>query len=195
MISVARRTSNSLRGGFTILEVVIVLAIAMLVVGGGMVAMYLSSDQQRLEGSVGEVELLAKRARALATLQQRPYALEFTPNGVGLMPYAEAILDEEEREYLKEEQLYMQENGVDMGEPVVRDYWSAEGDMLILVRRWSTGDWSELRRMGDRHVWRFDPQGICEPFGMRIEAESGSWIAVLFHPLTAAITETESEIR
>ena len=72
-------------------------------------------------------------------------------------------------------------------------HWMVEGDMQLLIRRWATGRWEGFQR-GDRQVWRFDPAGICEPCGVRIELEDGSWIAVLFHPLTAGITETESEI-
>jgi hypothetical protein len=78
--------------------------------------------------------------------------------------------------------------------PSKRESWRLDAEMQMLVRRWSVGEWELLKR-SDRHVWRFDPQGICEPFGVRIEMENGSWIAALFHPLTAGITEVESEIQ
>ncbi len=193
MTSAASQTSDRRRVGFTVLEMVLVLSLFMLVVGGGIAALYFNRDEGRLNDAVGEVEVLAKRARTLATLQQRPYALEFTRGGVALMPYGEATMDPDDRDMLIAEENDAIESGSQEVAPGKRDAWRTEGDMTMLVRRWSTGEWEELKR-NDRHVWRFDPQGICEPFGVRIELENGSWIAVLFHPLTAGVTEIESEI-
>lgn len=172
---------------------VMVLSIFILVIGGAVAALYFNRDEGRLNNAVGEVEVLAKRARTLATLQQRPYALEFTRQGVTLMPYGEAMLDPKDREQLIAEEEFAIAEGIENVKPSRRDAWFVEDDMLLLVRRWATGRWEEMKR-GDRQVWRFDPGGICEPCGVRIELENGSWIAVLFHPLTAGITETESEI-
>lgn len=170
-----------------------VLSIFMLVIGGAVATLYFNSDQRRLNDAVGEVEILAKRARTLATLQQRPYALEFTRQGVQLMPYGEAMLDPRDREQLIADEDAAREEGAVIEQPSKRDGWQTDGDMQLLVRRWTTGEWQVMKR-SDRQVWRFDPHGICEPVGVRIELENGSWIAVLFHPLTAGITETESEI-
>jgi hypothetical protein len=172
---------------------VLVLALFMLVVGGGIAALYFNQDETRLNGAVGEIELLAKRARSLATLQQRPFALEFTKDGVALIPYGEAALDLRLRETLMERGvLGADEEGPAFSEGKKND-WQIEPGMRLLVRRWATGEWEELKR-DEHHVWRFDPQGICEPVGVRIELENGSWIAALFHPLTAGIHEIESEI-
>jgi hypothetical protein len=180
---------------------VVVLSIFMLLIGGAVAALYFNRNEPRLNDAVREIEMLAKRARATATLQQRPYALEFTEQGVAMMPYAEALLDPEDREELIAEQQWLAEQAAMSGEVATsavtatprREHWMVEGDMQLLIRRWATGRWEGFQR-GDRQVWRFDPEGICEPCGVRIELEDGSWIAVLFHPLTAGITETESEI-
>lgn len=193
MTSAVRATSDLRRRGFTVLEMVLVLALFILVVGGGVAALYFNRDEARLNDAVGEIEVLAKRARTLATLQQRPYALEFTRDGVAMMPYGEAMLDPGDREMLIAEENFAIEDGVEVVNPGKRAGWGLEEDMMMLVRRWSTGQWEEMKR-SNRHVWRFDPQGICEPFGVRIELENGSWVAVLFHPLTAGITEIESEV-
>ena len=195
MISAARQTSD--RRGFTILEMVMVLSIFILVVGGGVAALYFNRDEARLNDGMGEIEVMAKRARTLATLQQKPYALEFTRQGVALMPYGEATLEPDDREALIGEEILNLEESEAAGEvvnPSKRESWRIDAEMQLLVRRWSVGEWELLKR-SDRHVWRFDPQGICEPFGVRIEMENGSWIAALFHPLTAGITEIESEIQ
>lgn len=194
MISAARKTSKVRRRGFTILEMVVVMAVAMLVIGGAIAHLYFSSDEARLNEAMNGVQMLSKRARTLSTLQQRPYALEFTREGIGLMPFGEATLGDDEREMLLEREAFLAEEQGPPERQSTRDFVAMDQDMTLLVRRWATGQWEEMKR-NSRQVWRFDPEGICEPCGVRIELENGSWIAALFHPLTAGVTETESEIR
>lgn len=185
MTSAARKKGDPRLRGFTLLELVVVLALAMMIIGGAAGMMYFNRDEARLNNAMGEVEILAKRARSLATLQQRPYALEFTAERITMLPYAEALMTPSDREYL--------EPGSG-GQQSINANFEVEADLRLLVRRWATGDWDVIERQ-DRQVWRFDPEGICEPLGVRFEMENGNWIAVLFHPLTAAVTETESEIK
>ncbi len=205
MISAARRTSKARRGGFTLLEIVVVLSIAVMIVGGGLAAMYFNRDEARLTAAYQDIEVLAKRARTIATLQQRPYALEFSDKTVSLMPYAEAVLDpgdrddvlasiEERRDY-SESFNFENESEIDQpsDQPPVRDSWTADPEMMISLKRWATADWIPITTR-DRHVWRFDPSGICEPVGLRVEVD-GSWVEVVFHPLTASVAGIESEIR
>ncbi len=187
MISAARKTSDRRPAGFTLLELVVVLALAMMVISGAAGMMYFNRDEARLNDAIGEVEILAKRARTLATLQQRPYALEFTQNQVNLLPFAQALIEPNDREGVVE-------MSGDISQPPVTASFAVEEDFRLLVRRWATRSWDLVERQ-DRQIWRFDPQGICEPVGVRLEMENGNWIAVLFHPLTASVTETESEIR
>jgi hypothetical protein len=172
---------------------VLVLALFILVIGGGISALYFNQDETRLNNAIGEIELMAKRARSLATLQQRPFALEFTKDGVVLVPYGEAALDEDLREALQARSASAPDEEPPSFSAGKSNEWVIEPGMRLLVRRWATGEWEELQRRNS-HLWRFDPKGICEPVGVRIELENGSWIAALFHPLTAAITEIESDI-
>lgn len=200
MTSAARKTNDGGRNGFTLLEIVVVLSIAVLIVGGGLSAVYFNRDEAKLTDAYQSIEVLAKRARTIATLQQRPYALEFRDKKVSLMPLAEAAMDVMDRQDVIDSQDagYSDDFG-DGGEfatsaqPVVRDSWQAEPEMLLFIRRWASAEWQPLTAR-DTHVWRFDPNGICEPVGVRIEVD-GSWTEVVFHPLTAAIASTESEIR
>ena len=178
-ISAVRKSSNR-RKGFTLLEIIVVLALTMLVIGGAIGAMYLNRDEARLKGSINDIEMLAKRARTVAVLQQRPYALEITREGVEMMPLAEAMIDPGERKD------WLQEDGV-------YDGWLKEEEMGLLVRRWASTDWLPLKR-DETHVWRFDPDGVCEPIGLRIQLENGNWISTSFHPLSAAPSDTEAYI-
>jgi len=194
MTSAARKTNDAaVRPGFSLLEMVVVLAVVAMVVAGAAGAMYFNRDEGRLTRAMGEIEVMAKRARSVASLQQRPYALEFSAEGVAMMPYAEALLPPEDRAYFAaSEQAAAGQPGAPA--PGVRVGFEIEPDFQMSVRRWATGDWHSIDRRA-RHVWRFDPQGLCEPVGVRLDLEGGSWLAAMFHPLSAGIAETESEIR
>lgn len=199
--SAARKRRSE--AGFTLLEIVFVLVIMMLIAGGAMGVMYVNRDEAKLRNAMGEIELLAKRARTVASLQQRPYALEFTRDGVGLMPLAEATVDPRTRERMIEDRAFEDraasfaaERGGESYEPPqsTRDSWQPEDSMDILVKRWASTKWVQLEAR-DRQVWRFEPDGICEPLGVRLELENGNWASAFFHPLTATRSETRSEIR
>ena len=71
-----------------------VLAIAAVIMGGAVGMMVYSSDERVLRDASGEIELLAKRARTTAILQQTPYALEFREGVVRMMPLALAGREE-----------------------------------------------------------------------------------------------------
>ena len=92
MISAVKTTRHP--QGFTLIEIVMVLAIAAVIMGGAVGMMVYSSDERMLRDASGEIEMLAKRARTTAILQQTPYALEFREGIVRLMPLAEAGRDE-----------------------------------------------------------------------------------------------------
>ena len=82
MISAVR--TNKPQRGFTLIEIVMVLAISAIVMGGAIGLMIFSSDERVLRNASGEIELLAKRARTIAILNQTPYALEFREGVVRL---------------------------------------------------------------------------------------------------------------
>lgn len=202
MISAAKKTSNRSRSAFTILELVITIGIMILMIGGALAVIFFNRGERQLNNNLSEVELLAKRARTLATLQQRPYALELSRHGVALMPLGETGYDPDERE-MRIAELEMREMNTSLMNAdtthstrahSVRDEWDIDdASIKFYVRRWGNPDWQLLER-NDRHVWRFDPGGICEPIGIRFQLDNGSWIAGYFHPLTATLSEVESEI-
>ena len=72
MISAAKTTNKAAAPGFTLFEIVIVLLVIALIGGGAIGMMVLSRDERVLSEASGDVALLAKRARTLAALQQRP---------------------------------------------------------------------------------------------------------------------------
>lgn len=187
-ISAVRTRSDRSRGGFTLLEIVIVLAIAALIMGGAMGMMIYSSNERLLSDASGEIELLAKRARTTAILQQTPYALEFREGIVRLMPLAQAGRSEKRTV-----------GGRRIGREPVDDgggeRWELplERDLSVFIRRWNTSEWLPTVKNAV-HVWRFDPTGLCEPISVRLTVDS-SWSEDTYHPLTATIRESLLEAR
>jgi prepilin-type N-terminal cleavage/methylation domain-containing protein len=186
MTSAAR--TNKPHRAFTLLEIVIVLAIAAVVMGGAVGLMVYSSDERVLRNASGEIELLAKRARTTAILLQTPYALEFRERVVRLLPLAEAGRDEETtvggRNIGGEEVLT---------ESAERWEYPMEDGVEVFVRRWNSADWLPTRKNAV-HVWRFDPNGLCEPLSVKL-ALGDSWSEDIYHPLTGGVRENFLEAR
>jgi len=175
--------------GFTLLEIVMVLVIAGIVMGGAVGLMTYSSDERVLRNASGEIELLAKRARTTAVLLQTPYALEFREGIVKLMPLAQAGRDE--RRTLKGRPIGGETAASEGGGE--RWEYKLEGGMEVSVRRWNSSAWLGTRKNA-AHVWRFDPDGLCEPISVRLALDQ-SWAEDSYNPLTASVREKLVEIR
>ncbi|MES2997260.1 MAG: prepilin-type N-terminal cleavage/methylation domain-containing protein [Verrucomicrobiota bacterium] len=186
MISAARTIER--RAGFTLLEIVIVITIAAVVLAGAVGMMVFSTDERILGNASGEVELLAKRARVTAMLKQTPYALEFREGVVRLLPLALAGMDEKETAGGRA-------IGGETEEPSATEFaeYPIPAEIGLSVRRWNSEKWLPAHKNAI-HIWRFDPNGINEPLAVRF-ATGESWLEDTFHPLTATIRDTRSEIR
>ena len=186
MISAAKKTRR--RQGFSLLEIVVVLVLAAVLMGGALRLMLYSTDERVLRNASGEIEVLAKRARTTAILLQTPYALEFRERVVRLLPLAEAGKDEERT-------VGGRRIG---GEKVVTESaerweYPMEAGVEVFVRRWNTADWLPTRK-NTVHVWRFDSNGLCEPLSVKLTLGE-SWSEDLYNPLTAAVRENFMEAR
>lgn len=179
--------------GFTLLEMVIVLALIGLAMGGAMALFITTSAERRLKGISGDLELLAKRARAVSMVQQTPYAITIFEQSARLSPLVEAgYTDDQLRERLDLEEAAMQSGKPSPKFSPVRETVSLEG-FAVAVMRWGSDNWMPMLR-SDPQVWRFDPNGICEPMGIRVEYEDG-WIEMEFHPLNASIRDRSMEAK
>lgn len=186
MISAVK--TSKLRGGFTLIEIVMVLALAAIMMGSAIGLVVYSSDERALRKASGEIELMAKQARTMAILHQTPYALEFREGIVRLMPFANAGLDES-----KFSKKRLIEPTQESAGPSENREFKMDDDMAVLVRRWNSEDWHTTLK-NTFHVWRFDPDGLCEPISIRLNYK-GSWIENTFHPLTAIISDSQLETR
>lgn len=189
MISAARTTKRP--SGFTLLEIVIVISISAVILGGAVGLMVFSSGGRDLKDASGEVELLAKRARTAAILFQTPYAVELRNGVIRLMPLAEAGRKEADRRTVGGHKI-----GGETEAPVSdgdRYEYVFPENVSVFIRRWNSNEW--LPSGGDSiHIWRFDPNGLCEPLSMRYVRDT-NWLEDTFNPLTGAIRETEYEIK
>lgn len=187
MTSTVRRCEP--RAGFTLLELVIVLLISAMIIGGAAGLLVLSSEEFALKKATRELEAMAKRARATAVLKQTPYALVFSQGVVKLMPWSEAA---DEGALQAEIQGFGADEQAVASQPV---YWelTLDNGMRADLRRWNAETWQSIS--GDaREIWRFDPSGLCEPIGVTLRLDDSS-AGMEFNPLTAAITETNLNLQ
>jgi prepilin-type N-terminal cleavage/methylation domain-containing protein len=189
----AARIRNDLKRGFTLIEIVLVLGLAALIAGGAVTYMVYSADERILRNTSGEVELLAKRARTMAILQQTPYALEFRKDKVRLLPLAEAGGLERTTGLGNEigGRTVEFENPDKVGP--VREELAIPPEMELSILRWNTTAWIPLVRDAIQ-IWRFDPDGLCEPVTVRYTIENGVAEGT-FHPLTATVSDFMLEVR
>ncbi|HEX5789681.1 MAG TPA: prepilin-type N-terminal cleavage/methylation domain-containing protein [Luteolibacter sp.] len=182
MMTSAARTSER---GFSLLEMVIVMVIAALVIGGAAGAMLYSSEDQAIKRAAGELGALAKRARAAAVLKQTPYALVLRPGLVELMPLAEA-LGKPEDEKAREEDRWVQPMGEQESAAPQAVHWqlTLDNGMKAEVRRWGSQVWAEPDPQ-EPMIWRFDPNGLSEPVSLRLFLGKSS-TQMDFHPLSAS---------
>lgn len=61
-----------------------------------------------------------------------------------------------------------------------RDYQLPFADCTLEVRRWGSTKWVSPANF----AWRFEPNGVCEPIGLRVIRGDASY-EMQFHPLTA----------
>lgn len=165
------------RRGFTLVEVVITLSIIVLLIGLATAAMQSFWHQRELEVPMARLKEYAKRARNAAILEQRPYVVEITPQGVALLSLAGQV----------PEGALASLEGVQRG---VVDRFSWDAEVVMRVRRWNQPEFSEL----PRHSWVFERSGLCEPLTARVQSEFG-FIEMTFNPLDAHVEHEVSEIR
>jgi prepilin-type N-terminal cleavage/methylation domain-containing protein len=176
--------------GFTLLEIVIVLAITALIIGGAITTVVLSSSERVLRTASSDIELLAKKARTASILHQMPYAIEFHSATVRLLPFSEAS------EIENTTALGNSIGGEAVREnssPTLREEITLDPDIALSVRRWNTENFlipSETLVP----IWRFDPDGLSEPLTVRLTIGE-SYAQDTYHPLTATIADSELEAK
>lgn len=194
MISAARTTDRT-RGGFSLMEIVMVLAIAAMVMGGAVGLMIYHSSESELRRVSSDIEVFAKQARTISMLQQKPYAVQFVTGKVLLLPLAEitGIPETTAPSRSPDDSAGSDDESASRtNAPIHKEITLKEG-MVLSVRRWASEEFVEPEEKHSQ-VWRFDPNGLCEPLTLRL-AYDGSTMENDFHPLTASIRESSMDIK
>jgi prepilin-type N-terminal cleavage/methylation domain-containing protein len=186
----AKIPSRGVSGGFTLLEIVIVLAVSALIIGGAITTVILSSAERKLKNASSDIELLAKRARTAAILHQTPYAIQFRPGTVNVLPFAETS------DLNRASAFENQAGGTESEEnnrPSLHDFIEIDPDILLTIRHWNTTDFITPTE-NFVPTWRFDPDGLSEPLTVRLTI-GDSYAQDTYHPLTATISDSELEAK
>lgn len=181
-----------LRCGFTLIELVFVLAITGMVFG---TAIYMISSPQ-IEKEIREthhgIEDLVLRARAMSYSYQQPFVVELRADEVRLRPWASP--DAEIAQDLTED---LSNNGGalrsldSMSWPVV---FALDPKYVLSVRRWNSGGFIELED-DDVEYWIHQPNSPCEPMALQLVSEEDqALLSREYHPLTAKAVDLEMAI-
>lgn len=168
------------RGGYTLIEVAIVLFIIIVLAGIAIPATSRFRREGALRDCARDLSLQARTARRLALQTQRAYEIRFSTNGfyvnaleAGTNHAATAFPGDPGDASLAAQEL-----------PEHR----LSPDITWQLTRWGARDPSRLAE----DSWVFEPSGICEPLRVRF-TQDRAWIELAFHPLTAAVTEESYE--
>jgi len=158
-INVARRR---LRGGYTLLEMVLVLFIIALIIGIAIPVSTSLMAEEKLREHANALKLCAITARRLAMTGNKAYEIRF----------------EEKTFWL---QSFHADQKVD---PDVLDSHALTAGTNYTIERWGNKKFSKP----EEESWVFQPDGICEP--VKVHFQSGkNWIEFAFNPLTARAEE------
>ena len=174
------KTNHHHRSAFTLLEIVIVLAVSALIIGGAITTLILSSAERKLKNTSSQIELLAKKARTAAILHQTPYAIQFHPHSIHILPLAETSSP---TRTIPEKP----------AKKILRHTLLLDPDITLTIRHWNTPEYT-TPTPALTPTWRFDPDGLCEPLTIRLTLGK-SYAQDTYHPLTASISDSQLEAR
>lgn len=178
--ALSRRPSGGL--GFTLLEISIVLAILVILIGVAVPYMGGFFKEEAIRASARELEIYAKTARLRSMQEQVPWRIRFYHDRFELGPVRDRAangLGEPGGEVAVE---------TDTGP--FRTYTLPSG-LVCEVLPWRGRGWQEVK---EENAWIFQPTGVCEPLHVRFRKDN-SWMQIGFHPLTAEVNEEEYEFR
>jgi prepilin-type N-terminal cleavage/methylation domain-containing protein len=143
------------RKGFTILEIVMVLAITLLLIGAATPALTGMLKAEQLKAPARMLEAMAITARCNALAEQRPYQIIIEPDGFRL------------------------ERPADLAGKEPLASFKLSKDIEFEMAGWPDETWSKPKR----HVWYFAPSGLCEP--IRVMFRKGeSYFSQNYSPVT-----------
>ncbi len=195
MILAVRTKSSSLRGGFTLLEMMITIGLIALLAGAAFVSYKPDSPSERMKKASIEIEAFGARGHTMSILHQKPFWLRFERHRVVLQGA------ELERVNTAEVELERDHDALPLNEEeasLIIDYDTYEfpEEVEVFVRRWGAkeSEWFHQEKKEDPVIfWNFEQTGLCEPISIRFEIGK-SWVEIDMDPLTARISDERSEV-
>ncbi len=166
------------RRAFTLMEMLIVLAIISLVFAGSYMGLSSVNDEQALQKPYVDLRSMAKTAWLRAMHEQRAWQIRFFADHFVLEP--KLAVNADDQKMFRDADKAM---GVTSGVESVK----VDPSILLEVRRWGGKGW--IRPAGDQTVsWVFEHSGLCEPISVRFSSDHGT-VGAQFDPLTASVKE------
>jgi prepilin-type N-terminal cleavage/methylation domain-containing protein len=165
------------QGGFTLIEMMVVLAIIVLLVTLGTKGVGNWGEGQKIRKPLDEMKVLAKKAWHRSVSEQRDWEIILKPRSLELRVKQAAR---------EEDQQFQRAADEDQDRGTGGEFIPFENDIRLKVKRFGETQWQEPRP----DHWVFQHSGICEPLQFRIERETDlglKWIEVVFDPLTAGV--------
>lgn len=184
----ARHTKAKRAGGFSLLEIVFVLAMIAMLTTWLTLSVSTVETEQKLREASGGIESLAKRARNIAVKQQRSYQLTIGADSIAMAPHYQ--------QHTGHDDFTESEKNEDGAAAQRFDDITANEDtdpeVTYEIKRWRSDDWELIK--GDKNVvLTLDPIGLVEPISIRCSIGK-SWLIHELHPLTAGIRDEEMNI-
>jgi prepilin-type N-terminal cleavage/methylation domain-containing protein len=184
-VHIQRSVSGS--KGFTLIELIVTLAIVLIILGTAVFSIDAVMEEGRLQKESTALKLAARKSMRTALAERRSYTITFMPTYFTVSPtypdpVPQEVLERQRRRGRQQEEEILPPGAV---------RHDLERGMLLQVRRWGEMNWRLPGELGDR--WVFEPSGICEPISVRLSRED-SYVELTFNPLTAAVAQ-EDEVR
>ncbi len=179
--------------GFTLFEIVIVLALAILISGLGIYHITSPETEKDLRTEHAKVEDFVLQARTFAVSYQQPFVVRFKEGQVEMEPQARPEIQGagDEDEPLEEGERPGLRSLSSQSWPRVETFGE---DYLVEISRWGSDKFTTITERNEL-VWVFDPEGLCEPLEVRISKDEGrNTITRFFNPLTGIAEDEEVNI-
>ncbi len=183
--------SRSVAQGFSLIEIVVVLAITAIVFGSAAYMLNTPKDEARIREAHDGIEDLALQARTFSFNYQQPFVMELKEGQIFMRPLANPRTREESEDD--------QFSGAPTSLKSLTEFnWPRSfiipAEYELWVKRFGQKDYKLVsERITER--WIHQPNSPCEPIEIKLISTDGrSFLSRKYHPLTAKATDLEMAI-
>ena len=167
------------RRAFTLMEMLVALAIISVIVAGGFVATRSLNEERTLRAPLNELRLMAKKAWQQSMQEQRAWQIVLRKDKIIIQP-KQAVLPEDQKLFKDADAQLNRGPGVES--------YDIDPEVRMEVKHWNEESWHDPRP----DIWLFEHSGLCEPISVRFITDYAV-VSVQFDPLTAAVTNETFE--